>query len=68
MRLAASTFLATWHPCLCALLFSVLSSCAVSGEAELYLAFDPLTDKSEAAGVCSRLGMWLHARHDMLFF
>jgi hypothetical protein len=41
--------------------------CAVSADTELYLAFDPLTDKAEAAGVCSRLGMWLHARHDQLF-
>lgn len=40
---------------------------AVSGEAELYLACDPLTDRSEAAGVCSRLGMWLRSRHDQLF-
>ena len=40
---------------------------AVSADTELYLAFDPLTDKAEAAGVCSRLGMWLHARHDQLF-
>ena len=44
-----------------------LLPCAVSADTELYLAFDPLTDKVEAAGVCSRLGMWLHARHDQLF-
>ncbi|KAL4855616.1 Vacuolar fusion protein MON1 [Chlorella vulgaris] len=40
---------------------------AVSADTELYLAFDPLTDKEEAARVCSRLGTWLGCRHDQLF-
>ncbi|PRW21034.1 SAND-like isoform X1 [Chlorella sorokiniana] len=40
---------------------------AVTGDTELYLALDPLTDKAEAAGVAGRLGMWLFARHDQLF-
>lgn len=39
----------------------------MSAETELYMAFDPLTDKAEAAGLCSRLGAWLGARHDQLF-
>ena len=40
---------------------------AVTGDTELFLALDPLTDKAEAAGVAGRLGMWLLARHDQLF-
>lgn len=39
----------------------------MSGDTELFLALDPLADKSEAAGLAARLGMWLLARHDQLF-
>lgn len=40
---------------------------SATADTELVLALDPLADKQEAAAVCSRLGMWLNARHDQLF-
>ncbi|KAL4420703.1 hypothetical protein ABPG75_010359 [Micractinium tetrahymenae] len=40
---------------------------AVNPETELYLTCDPLADQAEAAALASRLGMWLHSRHDQLF-
>lgn len=40
---------------------------AAGPDTELFLACDPLADPGEAASLASRLGMWLHARHDQLF-
>lgn len=46
---------------------SLILPAAVGLDTELFLACDPLTEQAEAAALASRLGMWLHARHDQLF-